>query len=279
MNVSFGTLFTVAFNHNYFAGKQLKKLRVVPFEKTLIECRKLGCLFKQYDDGFVILYDRKFVVDNRQREDVLKLNKTFRFCVFNEDPLFYNYTDGLAQYRMDGSLLYLTNLWSDKNSLRLHKKEFVETGDIINKKIRVVRGINTKPLGIISINFNRIKEENYFVHFNARSTVWRYILATDYLQALEKPAIINKDDNSVFLGPVEITLRNKKKVISFTSKSPIGLSERPNRNFQLVENFTEGNGKFKVVLKQLPNPDINNFSVSDENGVMAEVGKYSEIII
>jgi hypothetical protein len=66
--------------------------------------------------------------------------------------------------------------------------------------------------------------------------------------------------------------------MAFESKNAIQLSSKPEKVFQLVENYQPETGRYKVVLSVLPNPNVKLIS-SIHTETQNTKNKFSEIFI
>jgi hypothetical protein len=290
MNNLFDPLVTVFFRHNYYADGKLKTLRILPAAETLILFSELALIFRSNNDGFTIYFDTLFNGRQRTKQQLYASGETLQFYVYNTDEYFLSYTDGLADYKPGLTHLHFTN---EHGNQLLHPATAADEATITdNSELADEEAIGKKPFAVITLNLspsatspghlssvNLSSAITYEIQFAARATYWRYVLAASYLQQLEKPAIVNKQDKIPFKGPVTLTLPDNTSALSFISNDKMPFSENPNREFQLVEQYDALSGKYKVVKKVLPNPDISNLSVIDTSVDKTVLHAYSEIIL
>ncbi|MES1250037.1 MAG: hypothetical protein ABUL46_05100, partial [Chitinophaga rupis] len=96
---------------------------------------------------------------------------------------------------------------------------------------------------------------------------WNYIVVSKQLQELEKPAILDPVTKQVFSGPKPILLPDNRPALSFVSEKPISFLAAEKQLFQLVKDFDEVSGRYKVVLSALPRADP---------GILSDVGKATD---
>jgi len=286
MSLSYKILTTVLFRHTYFTNNSYQGFTVVPDTSTMHNFRRLSLLFKRVPNGFSLLYE---VDANRERtrEEILQEPLVFGFTVNNNDPDFINYTEGLPE-NIEKAVLYLRNKVDEKRETDngagvMHENLFFSVNDILQNRAPDKTNIHdraffSKPFGWMEIMLHEGLEKTLAVNFKGKETVWRYIIGSDHLQELTEPAVIHKDTKEAFAGPVWMVLPDGKKRMAFESKNRIPLCNKPEKVFQLVENFQPGSGKYKVVLGVLPNPNVKLISLIQPQDIKQE-NIFSEIII
>ncbi len=284
MDYSFHILTTVVFRHTYFANNRYTGFTVEPDAETQHHFKRLSLLFKSQANGFTLLYETGPGLE-RTREEVLKEGLTFGFVIMNSDKDFLNYTDGLPE-DIAQTILYLRNSTqgnhTDPEGL-LHENTVFSVNDILHnqppdKDNPNNRSFFVKPFAWMQITLHALLEQTLAVNFKGKETVWRYILSSEHLQELSEPAIIHKDTKEAFTGPVPVALPDGNTRMSFESKQKIPLCNKPEKNYQLVENYDAGSGKYKVVLGILPNPDIRLITlINRDNDKKRNI--FSEIFI
>lgn len=136
-----------------------------------------------------------------------------------------------------------------------------------------------KPFALLDMHIHEQLEEKYVLRFRARSTFWKYILVSDHLRQLNKPAIVDTAGRPAFSGPENITLPDERAALVFASTSPIGFSEMPVHAYRLVENYEAETGKYKVVISTLPQADIHTLSNGAKRTDSTDNTGFSEIFI
>lgn len=272
MNIAFGTLFTVVFEHGYFTGSRLECMAVSPDQQSAASIQRNGLLFKPLKNGFTVLYETSMAGKVRTREAVLQQTVELRFSIALNDPYFFNYTD-LDHKDMTGSLCYFNN--TSHAAGTLHAGEWVSDKEVVTVK-SVNDGSFVKPFGLIDVRISEGLSEQYTIRFRERSTYWRYLVISQHLKDLNSPAVLGNSGS--FKGPESMLLPDKRSALAFVSANPIGMKESGNDTFQLVENYDPVAGKYKVVLKTLPVPDVRAISALQPRDA-AESRSYSEIFI
>lgn len=115
-----------------------------------------------------------------------------------------------------------------------------------------------KPFGIVEIFTNELykqydpkKEEvEYSLSFKNRETIWKYFFVSPVYQKFKNLSIINKVKEQIF-NPPQLKQVNNTDALVLESKNKIPLVELSDENYQLVDNFESGNGKSKIILKNL----------------------------
>lgn len=269
MNIAFGTLFTVVFEHGYFTGSKPECMAVSPDQQSAVNIQRNGLLFKPLKNGFTVLYETNIAGRARTREAVLAQALDLRFSIALSDPYFFNYTD-LDQKDMAGSLCYFNNTGG-----AMHTGDYVTCSDVAT--VKSVNGESfVKPFGLIDIRISNGLPEQYSIRFREKATYWRYLVISQHLRDLNNPAVLGSKGS--FKGPETMVLPDKRNALAFVSADPIGIKESGNDTFQLVENYDAAAGKYKVVLKTLPVPDVRAISALQPRDAAAAYG-YSEIFI
>jgi hypothetical protein len=93
---------------------------------------------------------------------------------------------------------------------------------------------------------------DYSINFSNRKTIWKYFLTDPVYNSFKNLSIINKGKDPVFNSPQKELIHSNSEALVFESKNKIPLAEQMDEHFQLVDNYSAGNGKGKVVLKKLP---------------------------
>lgn len=262
MNFKFDILFEVQFRHQYLENDLFHGITVVPEEETTLKMKRLGMVYKTQPGGFLIGYDSSFASQPRNRQELLKEVFTLSFRLNLVDLGLYNYTEHLPQH-ISGSIFHFTNYSIPGGEViqgsLLHRDDYVSEKELDDRK-EIKELYFSKPFGRISILLHPNLEKSFTIHFAAKATYWQYILQSEHLMNLQKPAIINKATKKIFLGPVPVKLSENKQGLAFVSEEPIVLTKMPNRKFHLVENYESGNERYKIIMAVLPNPDINQIS-------------------
>ncbi len=274
MKYAFDILTQVQFKHSYFSDKVFNGLAVSIDADTQRTLSNLGLLYKAFNGGFYILYDKNLANNPRERADVLSEKVILNFTLELRDSSFYNYTAGLPQ-QIDNSIYHFHNTLNSTSG-SLHAADYVSEKDVVELSDSRHHFMK-KPFGKISLLVNPGMSAEYQIAFEARQTYWRYILIGDYLQNLNSPAILDDQDTNIFGDHFEITLPDAKKALGFVSTDKLNLSQKPSKIYRLVENFQTGSSTHRNVIKALPYPDVQYISripVKDTNPI-----NYSDIFI
>ena len=89
---------------------------------------------------------------------------------------------------------------------------------------------------------------------------WRYVIYKPHLLEFEGLAIANKNKSIFFTGPTNIILPNGIAAIAFTSPTAMQYKEHPDVNWQLLEQYREGESMGRVIMPSLPVPKNNLIS-------------------
>jgi hypothetical protein len=253
---AFDILVKVNCSHSYFYDGIFNGFTIKVGDSTNKVLNNHDLIMKPFNGGFYILYDQNFAGTTRTREDVLSEKLTLDFTLILTDPLFYNYTaDAPAQ--IDQSIYFFNNSLNLPGSL--HADDFVSENDV-QPLSYFTEQFFVKPFAKLILALNSGLQNEYTIKFNAKSTYWRYILMSNYLQELNNPAIIDTDSTNAFGVPAKVNLPGNLQVNAFTSGNALQLSQRPAKAFQLAENYETGSSKYKVVIRSLPYPDISAIS-------------------
>ncbi|MES2328697.1 MAG: hypothetical protein V4539_03775 [Bacteroidota bacterium] len=277
----FDTLLTVGFVHDYFGGDGYAAFTISPSADTQNDLLRMGFIFKVQHAGFRIVFDTQFQGSPRNRAEALKTPIELIFNLNNNDPNFLIYTGGVAESGsgdISKSLFCFTNrtVGSDIFRHTLQEKDTVSGSEMI-PLAEYPEKFFSKPFGQVRIILHEGMEQSFQICFGAKSTHWRYLLVSDYLKQLVSPAVINRETGEAFIGPESIALPGNGEALAFYSVSPVMLTAKPNKSFQLVENYEVDTGRFRVVKGMLPNPTAG--AISNLPG--GETGKlnFSEILL
>lgn len=278
MDTRYSELVAIVFTHSYFNDGKLKGFRVLPSEVTKNYIQQYDLLLRTAEDGFSVYYNALLYGSDRTRDQLLTGEASLSFFLFTNDMSFFQYTDGLQAFVPGRNLFDFSNSYTNE---LLHSGEVADTADLItdNSVMAEFAFYPAKPLARLTIQLKPDTLPSYTIQFAARKTYWRYILSSGYLQQLDKPAVIGKQEKIVFKGPEAIVLPDKRKAVCFVSEEQIAFSETPRKDWQLVEQYDAATGRYKVVKKTLPAPDVLHLSVIDASVDAATLLSYSEIIL
>ncbi|WP_316815104.1 hypothetical protein [Pedobacter nyackensis] len=263
--------FSIFFKHNYFPDEKLRSLSVKPTAETSLILRNNGGMVVPFQDGVHVLYDSLCYGSKRLRTDFLESAGYLEFLIMNKDHHFFNYTSDFDT-DISGNYFFFTNAGSaepnnvvlatketSNETVLLHATEYVGKEDMIPVDLKNIN-LFSKPFGLIGIHLHGALEENLNISFSTISTYWCYVVATDYLQELVNPAILNKETEELFSGPEPAQLSEDKKVLLFFSRDPIPHRQQMPHTFQLVEEYQPETHYYKVVLPALPGPSPQHIS-------------------
>jgi len=270
MRSAFDILTKVNFSHSYFYDGVFNGFSIQATDNTNRILQNHDLIMKPFNGGFYILFDQNFAGSTRTREDVLSEKLTLDFTLVLTDSLFYNYTDA-APAQIDQSIYFFNNSLNSAGSI--HSADFVSEKDV-QPLTFFAEQFFVKPFAKLILALNNEVQNDYTIKFNAKSTYWRYILMSNYLQELNNPAIIDTDSTNAFGAPSKVDLPGNQQVNAFTSGKALQLSQRPAKAFQLAENYESGSSKYKVVIRSLPYPDIKAIS-----GLPNSTSNFSDIFI
>lgn len=135
---------------------------------------------------------------------------------------------------------------------------FHSENNSVKKFYHYSKAVWKKPLAVVELFpgklFNQFKEKGkieYAINFSNRKTIWKYFLVSPVYNKFKNLSIINKGKEQVFNSPQIQQIHSNLEALVFESKSEISLAEQSDENYQLVDNYSAGNGKSKVVLKNL----------------------------
>ena len=293
---TFSSLVRVVFEHDYYGDRLFQWLTASPSPRTAMEMRKRDILFRQAQGGFSLFFNQR-----ETRSQVLAAPFSLRFHLALNDPDFYNYTDlpagvplpadpplpsgatlpaagaALSSGKISQSVFLFYNMTgnptSDNGMPLLHSGPVVACTDLCDAG-QLIPGVFVKPFGILIIDLGPDLSECYGIRFSARSTHWSYILVSDYLRGLDRPAIIDTAGQETFTGPRPVVLPDNRDALSFTSRNPIALRFSDNKRFKLVEQFDPDPAKSRVILGALPLPGVSIISHA-----LAESPYTSEILL
>jgi hypothetical protein len=242
---------------------------VEPTAETSLVLRNYSIIFKNKKSGFMLAYEAYNNQNIRTKDSIISLTDKLKFTVTLKDYLFFNYTS-VDSINIANRVFYFHNSFENDNLL--HLNNYVTEENLFPTE-EISPELFVKPFAIIELQLNKVKTDQYYINFQEKSSYWRYLLVSDHFKTLTNPAVLNPLIN--FSGPKEVTLPDNSKALSFESDVPISIKQKSDKQFQLVENYDNINGKGKVIIKNLPHPNVN--IISKLNTTQDRV--YSEIII
>ena len=170
--------------------------------------------------------------------------------------------------------------------------KILEDGDENSRFVYPGQNLAKNPLALIEIELSdEIKKEiiakiqaeevppvyKYKIRFEARSTYWKYFIASKYLNGLDQVEIQSPDTDISFTGPEEVTLVNGDKAFSFLSEKVLPLQEFPQHVFQLKKGNGPGESGGRMLLDRLPVPSVQSIipeSRSNGSKIFSEIFVY-----
>jgi hypothetical protein len=139
----------------------------------------------------------------------------------------------------------------------------------------------TKPLIIIELftdtlyeHYKRNEKANYVVHYNNRSTIWKYFLTNPKFENFEDLCIINKKKVKVFGTPEKYVLSNNKQALVFSSDNEIPFQEYTDEYFLLVDKYVlNPNNENKIEYEEV----INNLVKASPEQLISEKNQNEKI--
>ena len=279
-------LLSVSVEHAYFQEHICKTLEFIPAEPSVAMLKKTSLLIKSSESGVSVFYeDDKMNILRLHAEDDLSLV----FKVFSKDPNFFRYT--IPGARTDNNLLFFNNqpitldptgkqmLHSDPN---VTDKALIESSagqleGMLNRKDYLVKPAFIVQMHITADARGLCSEEldaaarKFYIRFTTNQSFWKYYISGD----LSKRNVYIADlDNAVqFNNAGNILLPGKREAILLQSSVAIPMQEQHHHRLQLRES---GNMGDKVLIKRLPNANVNQMYGEMMNGTMENV---SEIYI
>lgn len=269
MNAGLHLLTEVTFRHAYFDRDIPDCFVVEPTPETLVTLNHHGIVFKKQPDGFMLMYASRHHAHNRAKDDMTSLADQLTFIVKLTDDGFFNYTS-IDPRRATQQIFYFHQ--DDDTSDVLHASRYVTEENLLPVK-KFFPSSASKPFAIIHLHLNKLNAERYGIRFQEKAVYWRYLLVGAHVNRLSNPAILNT--TIPFSSPKAVTLPNKVKALAFESEVPVPLKQKSDRQFQLVENHNPSTGKGKVVINNLPHPEVRTMLQHKT----AQGKTYTEIII
>ncbi|NCT94939.1 MAG: hypothetical protein GXC72_10970 [Chitinophagaceae bacterium] len=247
---------SVRFRHAYFEGQDFTAISCTPDAATADFLQRLGLVFRTTPDGFSVLYDTQFAGSPRTREQVLQEKVTLCLVLSNNDPLLVGYTGGVAITDLSKTVFCFANTTAVGNN---ETRETLTAGETVGdtellQVDEMPYPFFSKPFGLLLLTLHSGMPVQFEVRFQAKHTYWRYLLVSEHLRTLVNPAVVNRETREVFIGPEQMVLPDNREVLSFRSGSPVSLTAKPNKSFQLLENYEPMSGRGRVIIGILPNP-------------------------
>lgn len=125
VDLRFGTLFTLAVEHNYLSNRQEGNFTLKPSKYTQYLVKKLGLYYKNSVQAMVFSHHEMDAFEYLvKRHSSLK----FSFWLYHNEAHFLNYTS-LVPENISRKILYLNNSYSENYESLLHARDFVSDED------------------------------------------------------------------------------------------------------------------------------------------------------
>lgn len=279
-------LLSVSVEHAYFQEHICKTLEFIPAEPSVAMLKKTGLLIKSSESGISVFYeDDKMNILRLHAEDDLSLV----FKVFSKDPNFFRYT--IPGARSDNNLLFFNNqpiTLDPTGKQMLHSDPTVTDNALIDSNAGQLEGMLdrkdylVKPAFIVQMSITADAQglcsekldaaaRKFYIRFTANQSFWKYYISGDlskrnvYIADLDNAMQFNNAGNILLPGHREATL--------LQSSVAIPMQEQHHHRLQLRESGSMGD---KVLIKRLPNANVNQIYREMMNGQMENV---SEIYI
>lgn len=248
----FRTLFSVQWEHNYFANNQFKQFNIIPAPATAVKMQRMEMLYRIRENKLIVLIN-----ENSYATALTGNIRYLNFYVYLNDPYFYNYTNG-DWANIQSAYFFFSNIVAAvTNNDKLHANEFANE---TNLRIWTSKNVQAKkPFAVISIYVDKDIQPVYRILFDAMPVFWAYLLVSKHLLELEQPFVLEKDNNISFETAQQISLPDYRKAIYIKSLQPIRLQERYKQNFALMNKNTDSDIA-KTIIHRLPYPDIEKIS-------------------
>ena len=186
------------------------------------------------------------------------------------------YSQNISPSIQNAGSFNISNL--EQGLILFHSKE-----NDVKKFYHYSNAVWKKPFAVLEIFpgklFHQFEEKGkveYAINFSNRKTIWKYFLVSPVYNKFKNLSIINKGKEQVFSSPEKQSVHPESDALVFESKNKIPLAEHSEEIFQLVDNYSAGNGKGKIVLKNLPGASADQLYLSE---TISDDTFYSHIFI
>ncbi len=259
MNSQFNMIFSIKVFHEYFEKNICNCFVYKPTKKTCELINRYGFIIKKNSNGFDFYNSKNSnLIDYLSYIELASDHSSFEFEIetTNSNFIFFTEipTDWIGQIQFSSSKfitteknIQLTATYSSQNS----------TASLANLKIYFQ--------DLIALLKNK-QSCNYTIHFESRTTQWRYYFINKSGINLTN-AIISGKSPIQFEQATIVTIQNGKQAILFSSgKNFIKMSEIPKYKFDLIDISGLKNQSKKIVFKGLPSSSPRNLEIDEENG-------------
>lgn len=127
VELRFGTLFTLAIEHNYLSNRQGGNFTLKPSNHTQHLIKKLGLHYKNSAQAMVFSHHEMDAFEYLvKRYSSIK----FSFWLYQSELHFINYTSLLPK-NISNNIIYLSNTYSENQGSLLHARDFVSNEDCL----------------------------------------------------------------------------------------------------------------------------------------------------
>ena len=279
MSSTYLLLFRINFFHTYFTNGKFTNIQLKPDQLTENIFKNYDLILRNEVNGIAIFFAEQFADERRTREQILSDHLLFNFKLTCGDANFFNYTDYMPSV-IEENLFYFKYPFSFTSLQKgsMHSKECVTELDLKNN-LTLQQPYFSKPFGHIDITTDENIPTDLKIQFFSPSLYWRYIIYKPHLLEFEGLAIANKNKSIFFKGPQSIFLPNGNPAVVFTSPTVIQYKEHPEVNWQLLEQYKQGESLGRVIMPSLPVPKNNLVSFLGKEYVLENQNRVLEIFI
>ncbi len=279
MSSTYLLLFRINFFHTYFTNGKFTNIQLKPDQLTENIFKNYDLILRNEANGIAIFFAEQFADERRTREQILSDHLLFNFKLNCGDANFFNYTDYMPSV-IEENLFYFKYPFSFTSLQKgsMHSKECVTELDLKNN-LTLQQPYFSKPFGHIDITTDENIPTDLKIQFFSPSLYWRYIIYKPHLLEFEGLAIANKNKSIFFKGPQSIFLPNGNPAVVFTSPAVIQYKEHPEVNWQLLEQYKQGESLGRVIMPSLPVPKNNLVSFLGKEYVLENQNRVLEIFI
>jgi hypothetical protein len=253
-------IFSVAFEHAFFADGALRALRIVPVPACQHLMIQAGLLLRSQSDGVVALGDDAVVQRLRLHIDDAGGALALGFQVFFTDPHFFEYT---APEFPAGGVLFLDTAHCTADAAgrqMLHARPCVAAADCLARhhpdaaRALGERLLPPAPPMVLQVTLSRglldaaPTGREFHVRFDAASSHWKYLLCGAGKVDGEL-AVVDPAGGIAFARFADVALTERERADVFLSTREIPMRQRSDARFQLRLRTAAGE---KIVIKRLP---------------------------
>jgi hypothetical protein len=260
MNSTYQLLFRINFYHSYFTNGKFTNFQVKPDQLTENIFKNYDLILRREVNGIAIFFAEQFADNARSRDQILSDNLVLNFKISLSDANFFNYTDFMPSVIEDNLFHFKYPFSFTFQQLGLMHSEACATEKDLKNNLTLEHPYFSKPFGHIEITTDVNIPTDLKIQFFSPSLFWRYIIYKSHLLEFEGLAVANKNKSIFFSGPQTIILPNGNSAIAFTSPTAFQYKEHPEVNWQLLEQYKQGESLGRVVMPSLPVPKNNQVS-------------------